>query len=324
MGGNNLEVSEGDFEEYRDFLKKVENAQPRSCNLSDNDLALGPAGYGKTSADGKNLRAGARPDGFMDLRDWVHPPLSIRPTACQCPAGQRPILLIKRTETFYPVEGDLLESSDNKKECDVVMGGYRNYYQLVSCKAPENCPGCLPGIPDVHAECQRSGQEASANGVSVSRDSYKPPVCNSVRIIGDETRVLVAPDSCKCCGDYEYTTLTEKSFKIYAEGPGECGEGCMQNRRSAMVQGGNGLKDWCCCVDQYPELEYKQNGIERSSEKMGANPCKDFDASTCDLNSTFNCQSKNKEDFNPFFLPSMSDDLKEAVCGYMIRADIQD
>lgn len=283
--GGNLNVDDNLYKEYREALAAAAATKKGQCNASVDDLYW-PAGSKKDQSDqGKKLLAGDRA-GLADFQDWEAHPLSVVSGGCKnvCGTGAVPLRLVARNENFYNTApgGDL--TKPQRKACASIMAGFLNYYQTMpDCTMGD---GWKIGIPDTLGVCVRKGTTFASNGTTVLRDGtwYKPPTCVSVRIIGEEeSKPLVAPDSCKCCGDFEYHTPTS-GVMVFAGGgmrsrdrnpPG--GKGGKGGRggngrggnggRGGMNGGGRDDKDFqtemkkklCCLVN-----EFHQRGIERT------------------------------------------------------------
>lgn len=285
--GGNLNVDINLYEEYMAGLAAAAATKKGQCNASADDLYW-PEGSKKDKSDqGKKLLAGDRA-GLADFQDWEAHPLSVVSGGCKdvCGKDAVPVKLVSRNENFYNTAagGDL--TKPERKACDSIMAGFLNYYQTMpDCKIDD---GWKIGIPDTLGVCVKKGTKFSADGKTVLRDGtwYKPPTCKSVRIIGEEgSKPLVAPDSCKCCGEFEYHTPTS-GVMVYAGGGmtrrppgGNNGDGGRGgNGGNSGGWGGNGgnggndgggrdddrfknemRKKLCCLVN-----EFHARGIERT------------------------------------------------------------
>lgn len=233
--GGNLNVDANLYKEYRDGLAAAAATKKGQCNASIDDYYW-PEGSKKDKSDqGKKLLAGDRA-GLADFQEWEAHPLSVVSGGCKdvCGKDAVPVRLVSRYENFYNTGagGDL--TKPERKTCLSIMAGFLNYYQTMpDCKIDD---GWKIGIPDTLGVCVKKGTKFSADGTTVLRDGtwYKPPSCISVRIIGEEnSKPLVAPGSCKCCGEFEYHTPTS-GVMVYAGG------GMGRRRRPPGGNGGNG------------------------------------------------------------------------------------
>lgn len=219
LAADNQNVDEGEFAAYRESAR-VAMTKVMTCEFSDNDVVLNADGYGgKLSNEANLLRSGARPKGYLDFGLWKLHPLAINPSKCKCPQGFVPIQVVDRTENFYDPKGDMTKSVP--ANCLTLMSGFRNYYQSQEgCKAPGK-PNYVAGFKDNYGRCIKKGETNSLDGLTVIRGSYKPPVCHSIRLVGQESKVLTAAGSCECCGDYEFESPSD-GIVIYAAGGVDC------------------------------------------------------------------------------------------------------
>jgi len=209
------------YRSYREGLKEaVKNRD--ICMASPEDYYW-PNGITLKSKIAKNALAGVRNDGLPDVRDWKKHPMTIADSAdgCTCGADQVPIALILKLETFYNTQDSSDLSISSSGQCFSIMSLLLNYYQLGDdCKAPKPNDNAYwkPGFLDTLGYCYRSGQATGDIDTETLRDGdwYIPPECNAVRIIGQEEEIpWIAKNSCRCCGNYEYRTIT-KGVKVFA------------------------------------------------------------------------------------------------------------